>query len=394
MFRRYKSMIFLLFVFFSLFNINNKVYADEELQTTYQAFFPLESEKFAWSDEVGDNTKLYFKNTYPSAIKIGLINQPSNMSGTILYEVNSSGKGWLSAVENREELGVADANANPLEAIKLYLNGDLAKNYDVYYRVLQDGEFGQWYKNGEIAGRYGEGKHISGLVVTIVKKGEEPKESKDLPINNDIRDIDPDKPMIALSYDDGPSSRLTPILLDILKQNNAKATFFLIGNRIPSTRKIVERMYLEGNEIGNHTWAHKYLPRQSEAERINAIEMTNNLIKEIIGKRPNLVRAPGGFIDRNTADTFTHLNMSSILWSIDTLDWKHRNVEATINAVLSNIKDGDIVLMHDIHTQTIQASQRLIPELVKRGYQLVTISELANYRGGLGLKKNYHSFRK
>ena len=382
----------------SLFAFNHKAYADEGMSVSYKGFFSKEGPKAGWSEEISDNTKVYFRSNYPSALQIGLVNQPAGMSGTVVYQVNSSGKGWLPAVENRAETGVADMGAQPLEAIKVWLNGDLAKNYDIYYKVLQNGQFGAWVKNGEVAGDFGQGTHISGFVISITKKGAgEPAESKQLPINQvqaKSSNIDPNKPMIAITYDDGPSSTVTPRIIAILEKNNAKATFFMVGSNVGKNASLVKKMADNGYELGNHTWAHKYLPKQSEAERRQALNMTNDAIQQASSVRPKLVRAPYGGVDRATYDTFSALGMPNVLWSIDTLDWKHKNAQMTIDAVLSKVKDGDIILMHDIHSATADASAVLIPELIKRGYQLVTVSELASYRGGLVAGKSYGSFRK
>ena len=153
-------------------------------------------------------------------------------------------------------------------------------------------------------------------------------------------------------------------------------------------------MVKNGNEVGNHTWNHKYLPKLSEAERRNILEMTNSVIAEVSGVSPKLVRAPYGAVDRNTYDTFKTMNMPNILWSIDTLDWKHKNAATSINTVLTHVKDGDIILMHDIYPATAQASDTIIPELIKRGYQLVTVSELSALRGSMQAGRSYSSFRK
>lgn len=392
-----KIVFIMLFTLFNIFTLkNSKAYANEDLKALYQAFFALEGEGLGWSSEIEDNTKLYFNGNYPSALKIGLINQPEGMSGTVVYQVNLSGSGWLESVENRVETGAADLNAAPLEAIKIWLSGELANNYDIYYKVLQDGEFSAWVKNGEVAGRFGEGTHISGLVVAITKKdAQAPNESKELEINiKKEQGIDPNKAMIALTFDDGPNAQVTSHIVTVLEQNKAKATFFMLGSNVSKNVSLVQRMAADGFELANHTWNHKYLPKTSVNERRNIISMTNDIIFNTTGIRPSLIRAPYGAVDESTYATFREFNMPNILWSIDTLDWKHKNAQTTIDTVLNNVKDGDIILMHDIYTATAQASSSIIPELIKRGYQLVTVSELASFRGGMQAGKSYGSFRK
>ena len=393
-FRRVFLVLFLVLV--GIFNFNFTSKAEGDLKASYQAFFAKEGEYSGWSKDIEDNTKLYYNNQYPPALKVGLVNQPEGMSGTVVYQVNLSGSGWLDPVENRTETGAADINAAPLEAVKIWLNGELANNYDIYYKVLQNGEFGAWIKNGEVAGRFGEGSHISGLVIAITKKDAgEPAESKKLEVNiPHTTAIDPNKPMVALTYDDGPNAHVTSHILTLLEQNNARATFFMVGSNVRPNASLVKRMVKNGNEVGNHTWNHKYLPKLSEAERRNILEMTNSVIAEVSGVSPKLVRAPYGAVDRNTYDTFKTMNMPNILWSIDTLDWKHKNAATSINTVLTHVKDGDIILMHDIYPATAQASDTIIPELIKRGYQLVTVSELSALRGSMQAGRSYSSFRK
>lgn len=205
-----------------------------------------------------------------------------------------------------------------------------------------------------------------------------------------LRKIDKNKKMVALTYDDGPSI-YTPRILKTLKENNSVATFFVVGNRVPMYSDTVKKAYDMGCEIGNHTYEHKSLPNLSETEVKRQISKTNKEVKKAIGEKPVVMRPTGGA-------TNTHIKkwvgMPSIIWSVDTLDWKTRNADSTRRAVLNRVKDGDIVLMHDLYSATATASETIIPELVRRGYQLVTVSELAECRGGMKETGAYYSFRK
>ena len=205
-----------------------------------------------------------------------------------------------------------------------------------------------------------------------------------------LRKIDKNKKMVALTYDDGPSI-YTPRILKTLKENNSVATFFVVGNRVPMYSDTVKKAYDMGCEIGNHTYEHKSLPNLSETEVKRQISKTNKEVKKAIGEKPVIMRPTGGA-------TNTHIKkwvgMPSIIWSVDTLDWKTRNADSTRRAVLNRVKDGDIVLMHDLYSATATASETIIPELVRRGYQLVTVSELAECRGGMKETGAYYSFRK
>lgn len=204
------------------------------------------------------------------------------------------------------------------------------------------------------------------------------------------RKIDKNKKMVALTYDDGPSI-YTPRVLKTLKENNAVATFFVVGNRVPTYSDTVKKAHDMGCEIGNHTYEHKCLTRISETEVRRQISRTNKNVKKVTGQTPVIMRPTGGATNPNVKQW---VGMPSIIWSIDTLDWKTRNADSTKKAVLDHVKDGDIVLMHDLYSATASASETIIPELVKRGYQLVTVSELAECRGGMKETGAYYSFRK
>ncbi len=182
------------------------------------------------------------------------------------------------------------------------------------------------------------------------------------------RKIDKNKKMVALTYDDGPSI-YTPRVLKTLKENNAVATFFVVGNRVPTYSDTVKKAHDMGCEIGNHTYEHKNLTRVSEAEVKRQITKTNRNVKKVTGQAPVIVRPTGGATNANVKQW---VGMPSIIWSIDTLDWKTRNAGSTKKAVLDHVKDGDIVLMHDLYSATASASETIIPELVKRGCLLYT----------------------
>lgn len=205
-----------------------------------------------------------------------------------------------------------------------------------------------------------------------------------------LRKIDKNKKMVALTYDDGPSI-YTPRVLKTLKENNSVATFFVVGNRVPTYSDTVKKAHDMGCEIGNHTYEHKCLTRISETEVRRQISRTNKNVKKVTGQTPVIMRPTGGATNPNVKQW---VGMPSIIWSIDTLDWKTRNAGSTKKAVLDHVKDGDIVLMHDLYSATATASETIIPELVRRGYQLVTVSELAECRGGMKETGAYYSFRK
>lgn len=185
--------------------------------------------------------------------------------------------------------------------------------------------------------------------------------------------LDPNKPMIALTFDDGPYSGVTIPILDQLEKYNSAATFFMLGEKINQNKEILEKMVQTGSEVANHSYSHKQLTKLSIANLNKEINDTSLAIKNVVGFEPKLVRPTYGAVN-NTVKA--NINYPLILWSIDTLDWKYRNTNRIVNHVLTNVKDGDIILMHDLYGTTRDATLQLIPKLIDRGFQLVTVSEL------------------
>ncbi len=203
------------------------------------------------------------------------------------------------------------------------------------------------------------------------------------------RRIDTSRPMVALTYDDGPSVYTTEIL-DILRQHGGVATFFVVGQRVLGHADIVRSACQMGCEIGNHTYSHQVLTKVGAAQIQSQIGATNSAVQNVAGVAPVVMRPPGGGQNPAVREA---VGMPLILWSIDTLDWKTRNAASTQDAVLGKVRDGDIVLMHDLYSQTAAASRVIIPELVRRGYQLVTVSELSDCRGPMVSGGVYSAFR-
>lgn len=189
--------------------------------------------------------------------------------------------------------------------------------------------------------------------------------------------VDPDKPMIALTFDDGPGKR-TMELLEYMEDYNARATFFMLGQNVGKYESTVKKMAEIGCELGNHSYNHPNLANLSAAEVKEQINKTNQLVADASGQSVSVMRPPYGSINDTVKQ---NVGLPMILWSIDTLDWKTRNVDSTVQEVMNNVKDGDIILLHDIHSETVDAVKKLIPMLQEKGYQLVTVSEMAEARG-------------
>ena len=205
------------------------------------------------------------------------------------------------------------------------------------------------------------------------------------------RVIDLTKPMVALTYDDGPQTNAGNRILDVFARYGQRATFFMVGDRVPSRAAEVQRMVAEGHEVANHTYSHTYLNKVDAATIRSQVAKCNDIIEQTCGVRPTIMRLPGG---NKNSTVLQNVNMPIILWNIDTLDWKTRNAQSTIGAVVGHVGNGDIVLMHELYDATAQATETIVPALVEQGFQLVTVSELAALRG-INLSPNtvYYSFK-
>lgn len=192
--------------------------------------------------------------------------------------------------------------------------------------------------------------------------------------------INPNLPMIAITFDDGPGA-YTRELLDLFQQYGGKATFFLVGSRLNYYPDSVRQIALDGHELGNHSWSHKYLTSIRQNEMIGEISDTRTKLFEMTGVESTLVRPPYGSVNQSLKDVGKTMGVSFVNWSVDSLDWKLRNPEKICEEVLSHVKDGSIILCHDIHRETVIAMETLIPELQARGFQLVTVSQLIRASG-------------
>lgn len=207
-------------------------------------------------------------------------------------------------------------------------------------------------------------------------------------IGRDYEDIiikkgNEDEKIIALTFDDGPDEVFTPQVLDILKKNDVKATFFLVGENLKQNKEIVKRQFEEGHEIGNHTYTHINVAKSGYDKVYEEITKTQEEIKEIIGVEPKLFRPPYRAMSRHMCDIVKNKNMNIILWSnLDPRDWSNPGVYSIVNTIESKVGNGNIILLHDYNnlrnskSQTIQALESVIPYLKEQGYKFVTISEL------------------
>lgn len=189
--------------------------------------------------------------------------------------------------------------------------------------------------------------------------------------------VDKNKPMIALTFDDGPNYNTVKVL-DILEKYGVRATFFILGCNVSSNEKIIKRMHDLGMEIGNHMYSHKLITKLSDEVIQEEIKIVDDLIFDITGEYPTLLRPSYGTFNKRIREI---VDKPIIIWNVDTLDWKYHSSDRITDKVLKRGRDGSIVLMHDIYSATANSLEKLIPELLSRGYQLVTVSELLYYKG-------------
>ena len=200
-----------------------------------------------------------------------------------------------------------------------------------------------------------------------------------------------EKKLIALTFDDGPGSSSTDKILDVLEENNSRATFFVVGYNAEIHTEQLKREAELGCEIGNHSKSHGNLLKMTDNEIKEQVEGNNDLIREVTGKEVKLFRAPGG----NYKGKEDVINMPLIQWTIDTNDWRKKDsanksrteqqrkedIDAIVNYVLEEAGEGKIILMHDIYTFSADTVEALVPRLCKAGYTVTTVSDMFEYYG-------------
>ena len=178
---------------------------------------------------------------------------------------------------------------------------------------------------------------------------------------------------IALTFDDGPHPKVTPQILKILEKYDAKATFFVVGNEVKKNPKVLQAVADAGHEIGNHTYSHAKLTTLSARKIKLQVDSTDAAIKAAIGQNATVFRPPYGAYNKTVTN---QLKVPNVMWTIDTLDWKHHNPKKTVASVQKNAKNGSIVLLHDIHQTTADALEPILVLLQEQGYEFVTVSEI------------------
>ncbi|MBR3057858.1 MAG: DUF4214 domain-containing protein [Clostridiales bacterium] len=244
--------------------------------------------------------------------------------------------------------------------------------YEVLYGTVPDADLAEGYRIG-----LDHGITRAKVLKEIMKAPSFNEKMTELGVPVTTEKVIPEK-VIALTFDDGPYTPVTFRILDALKPYDGHATFFVVGNRVDPYSECVIRAVNQDCEIGNHTWNHTTLTKISGDSVAKQINDCDSAVYNLAGVHTKVMRPVGGSYNNTVAN---NVGRPMIIWSVDTNDWKYRDSNHVINEILNNVRDGDIILMHDIYETTAAAVEYVVPELIERGYTLVTLSELAEYKG-------------
>lgn len=193
-----------------------------------------------------------------------------------------------------------------------------------------------------------------------------------------------DRKLVALTFDDGPSAKFTPIILDVLRGNHARATFFVIGSRIGKFPGLINEECREHHQVANHSFDHQIMTGFSDKRIHDELSHTQHAIEEVTRtQQPLMFRPPRGRINKRIVLVAEADHYTIVMWSVESGDWANPGVQAIVDTVLSHVKNGDIILFHDQggnRRQTVDALKHIIPALQERGYSLVTVSDLIERR--------------
>lgn len=289
-------------------------------------------------------------------------------------------KNFIYKIDNKEIHYPIFSNTKIDEYLNRYLDERIKKldQYDIYI------DYDYQYTKNNIVLTFYETAYYDKMLLNNTKSFNIDLKSSDITIsNNDIsydvynkKSINSNKKYIAFTFDDGPNHN-TKKIIETLKKYDMKATFFVLGNRIEKNKEIIKLMKEYNMEIGNHTYSHRLLTNATSEDIIYEVKKTNQLIFDVINYYPKLVRPSYGSFNSKIKKS---INMPIIIWNIDTLDWKYHNSKKIANSILKKVKDGDIILMHDIYSATANAVELVIPKLIEEGYEIVTVSELFQYK--------------
>lgn len=327
--------------------------------------------------DTGEYLNILSKKTYSELSKLNVYKQNSNETELLKKGTLPTNENFDKFVLDKNELVLffdpyqVGSKSNAVDSLKIpltYFDNTLKDYISKYLQTVNENEQNQ--NESEINGESVETNVEVGTEENIIIPEKNTSTQEDLLVG--IEHLRNEK-LVAITFDDGPHKTLTPALLDILKNEDVKATFYVLGSRVEYYPDILKRAAEEGHQIGSHTYNHKNLPTLSEIDRNAEIVEASNIIEQVIGKKPSTMRPPYGSINESMK---VNSDTPLILWSVDPLDWKHRNADIVYENVVNAVSDGDIILLHDIHATSVEAVSRIIPKLKAEGYTFVTVDQL------------------
>lgn len=299
--------------------------------------------------------------TLPERQKLESVESPDAGQLKVKWTINSKAEGY--------QIQYVEGNGKDFSAAKSINVKDKAKSS----KTISDLKAKKTY-----SARVRSYIHYNGVV--LWGKWSEVQSAKILEKITMPSDIDTGKKMIALTFDDGPGyNKASDKILDVLEKYGARATFFMVGKNAKDHPKNLKRKVELGCELGNHTWNHDHYGKNVTA---SDIKKCSQAIYDVCGQYPTAFRSPGGNTTEAIRKECKTENMPLYYWSLDTQDWKYRDANKVYNAVMKHVEDGDIILMHEIYDSTAAAVEKMVPELIKQGYQLVTCEELIMAKTG------------
>ena len=197
------------------------------------------------------------------------------------------------------------------------------------------------------------------------------------------------QPAIALSFDDGPSE-YTQQVLDILAEYDCRATFFMVGTNMNNMPEMVKTVYESGNEVGLHTWRHNDLTQMNADAIVRNLQLCQNIVLEQTGTTARWLRPPYGKVGPGTYGACNALGMYIATWTIDSRDWETQNAAKIEKEVMGQLHNGAIILFHDTHSATVEALRNILPQIVEKGYQVLTVDQLMSFRESLKSATHYY----
>lgn len=307
--------------------------------------------------------------------------------------------GGKSTGESQQVQADAEQTADPTAAQRQPLKGqsDLTKVSTLTPGWHED-DNGRWYQNADGTYYTGGFAEIDGVTYAFddngyMQTGWVTKGTQDYYFNDDgSYNAEKKRPMIALTFDDGPGE-YTSELLDCLEENNAHATFFMLGQNVELYPDDVKRMLKLGCEIGNHSWDHKNMFELDIDSVVKQFNDADQALIDACGQASTVVRAPYGNANEEIMNA---VGKPFFMWSLDSLDWSYKDVDLDYKSIMEDnasvLKDGTIILMHDIHEPSVKAAERIIPELINMGFKLVTVSEMAEAKNVTLQVASYNNF--